>query len=520
MEVYNIETFSHYKISQTEDGLEVILYVNENTTEFSAELGTLSRKESNITNEAIHFIKRKLPLLKIKTCKIMAGGMLLSVLGIGALPTQKAAAAKNTVTQSQTNHLTYKVLDGDTLYSIAQQYNTTVDAIKQANRLSSNLLQIGQELIIPYGATSTPTYTREKTYTVVSGDTLYSIADRNGTTVDAIKQANNLNSNVLSIGQTLTIPSGGSTVPTQKNGTSYTVVSGDTLYSIADRYGTTVGAIKQDNNLTSNILNIGQTLSIPAGSGLAPTQKTGTSYTVVSGDTLYSIADRYGTTVDAIKQDNNLTSNILNIGQTLSIPAGGGLVPTQKTGTSYTVVSGDTLYSIADRNGTSVDAIKQANKLTSNNLSIGQTLTIPSSQTTVAPASPKFAAEHHSVVDQEELEWLAKMIYSEARGESLEGQIAVGAVIMNRVKSPLFPNTVKEVIFEKSYGYYQFTPAQNGAIHEADPGPQQMEAAKRAMNGEDPTNGALFFYNPDKTSSTYLRSLEVSTKIGNHVFAF
>lgn len=463
MEVYNIETFSHYKISQTEDGLEVILYVNENTTEFSAELGTLSRKESNITNEAIHFIKRKLPLLKIKTCKIMAGGMLLSVLGIGALPTQKAAAAKNTVTQSQTNHLTYKVLDGDTLYSIAQQYNTTVDAIKQANRLSSNLLQIGQELIIPYGATSTPTYTREKTYTVVSGDTLYSIADRNGTTVDAIKQANNLNSNVLSIGQTLTIPSGGSTVPTQKNGTSYTVVSGDTLYSIADRYGTTV---------------------------------------------------------DAIKQDNNLTSNILNIGQTLSIPAGGGLVPTQKRGTSYTVVSGDTLYSIADRNGTSVDAIKQANKLTSNNLSIGQTLTIPSSQTTVAPASPKFAAEHHSVVDQEELEWLAKMIYSEARGESLEGQIAVGAVIMNRVKSPLFPNTVKEVIFEKSYGYYQFTPAQNGAIHEADPGPQQMEAAKRAMNGEDPTNGALFFYNPDKTSSTYLRSLEVSTKIGNHVFAF
>src|SRR5690606_862529 len=162
-------------------------------------------------------------------------------------------------------------------------------------------------------------------------------ADRNGTTVDAIKQANNLNSNVLSIGQTLTIPSGGSTVPTQKNGTSYTVVSGDTLYSIADRYGTTVGAIKQDNNLTSNILNIGQTLSNPAGGTIVPTQITVRSYTVVSGNTLYSIADRYGTTVDAIKQDNNLTSNILNIGQTLSIPAGGGLVPTQKRGTSYTV---------------------------------------------------------------------------------------------------------------------------------------------------------------------------------------
>src|SRR5690606_18795454 len=302
--------------------------------------------------------------------------------------------------------------------------------------------------------------------------------------------------------------------PTQT--TTYRVVSSDTLYGIASRHGTTVDAIKSANNLSSNLLQIGQTLTISSGdetTAPAPTQNKTTTHYVVSGDTLYSIAKNHNTTVDAIKNANGLSSNILNIGQKLTIPTSGTATPAPTTEssnqTTYRVVSGDTLYSIATRYGTSVNALKQTNNLTSNVLTIGQNLTIPATGTSSS-----------AVINQEDVEWLAKMIWSEGRGEPLEGQIAVGAVIMNRVKSPLFPNTVKEVIFEKSYGYYQFTPAQNGAIHEADPGPQQMEAAKRAMNGEDPTNGALFFYNPDKTSSTYLRSLEVSTKIGNHVFAF
>ena len=104
-------------------------------------------------------------------------------------------------------------------------------------------------------------------------------------------------------------------MPEPEPGTiEYTVVSGDTLWSIANRFGTTVGEIKALNGLTSDLLLIGQVLKIPSGQG------TNISYTVVSGDTLWSIARRYGTTVDAIKRLNGLTGDEIRVGQTLLIP--------------------------------------------------------------------------------------------------------------------------------------------------------------------------------------------------------
>lgn len=104
-------------------------------------------------------------------------------------------------------------------------------------------------------------------------------------------------------------------MPEPEPGTiEYTVVSGDTLWSIANRFGTTVGEIKALNGLTSDLLLIGQVLKIPSKQG------TNISYTVVSGDTLWSIARRYGTTVDAIKRLNGLTGDEIRVGQTLLIP--------------------------------------------------------------------------------------------------------------------------------------------------------------------------------------------------------
>ena len=194
------------------------------------------------------------------------------------------------------------------MYKIANQYNLTVNELVNYNNLSSANLSIGQQLLIPVEE-ETDT---GNTYTVQSGDTLYKIADRFNTTVTAIMSLNNLKTSILSIGQVLKIPS--STEEQQPStGTSvdYIVKSGDSLYSIANKYGTTVTAIKSLNNLTSNNLSIGQRLKIPS---------TGTiTYVVKSGDNLYSIANKYNTTVNSIKQKNGLTSNSLSIGQVLLI---------------------------------------------------------------------------------------------------------------------------------------------------------------------------------------------------------
>lgn len=141
------------------------------------------------------------------------------------------------------------------------------------------------------------------TYKVVKGDTLYSIARRFNTSVDEIKKLNNLSSNTLSIGQVLKIPS--------NNVTTYTVVKGDTLYSIARKFNTSVNEIKRFNNLGTDTLSIGQILKIPSNNMI--------SYTVVKGDTLYSIARKFNTSVDEIKRLNNLSSNTLSIGQVLKI---------------------------------------------------------------------------------------------------------------------------------------------------------------------------------------------------------
>ena len=213
----------------------------------------------------------------------------------------------------------YKVVAGDTLYSIANKFNTSVDDIKKLNNLTTNSLKIGEILKIPTATQEEPPSTDNFiTYTVVKGDSLYSIAKKYNTTVDAIKDLNNLSSNLLNIGQTLKIPTSVTSEDTS-NYKTYTVVSGDSLYSIAKKYNTTVDAIKDLNNLSSNLLSIGQILKIPANNTTGSSSKYIT-YKVVSGDSLYSIAKKYNTTVNAIKDLNNLSSNLLSIGQTLKIP--------------------------------------------------------------------------------------------------------------------------------------------------------------------------------------------------------
>ena len=208
------------------------------------------------------------------------------------------------------------------------------------------------------------TTTDESVYTVKSGDSLWNIAKRYGVTVNELKSANNLTSNTLSIGQKLKIPK---TETDEVETSTYTVKAGDSLYAIARKYNTTVDALKSLNNLTTNTLQIGQKLKIP----MTDSEDSITNYimyTVKKGDNLYRIARSYGTTQQEIMNLNNLSSNLLSIGQTLRIPTNGQV--------TYTVKAGDNLYSIARAYGTTVDSLIRKNNLKSTTLKIGQILTI------------------------------------------------------------------------------------------------------------------------------------------------
>ena len=204
--------------------------------------------------------------------------------------------------------------------------------------------------------------TSGNTYTVKSGDSLWKIANQYGITVNELKTLNNLTSDNLSIGQVLKIPNQNNS---NTSSNTYTVKAGDSLWKIANQYGITVNELKSLNGLTSDNLSIGQVLKIPSQNNSNTSSNT---YTVKAGDSLWNIANKYGITVNELKSLNDLTSDNLSIGQTLKVPA---------SGNTYIVKSGDSLWSIANRYGTTVSELKTLNNLTSNSLMIGQVLNLP-----------------------------------------------------------------------------------------------------------------------------------------------
>lgn len=195
-------------------------------------------------------------------------------------------------------------------------------------------------------------------YIVKSGDTLWSIAKKYGISVNSIKEKNGLINSKLSIGQQLLIPIISNE---QSEPNTYVVKKGDTLYKLAREYDTTPEEIIKQNNLTNTILSIGQILNIPK-----KESNYENIYEVQKGDTLWSISKKYNISVDAIKKQNNLVDNILSIGGKLLIP----------NSNKYIVQKGDTLYSIAKKFETTVDKLKQINNITDDILSIGQLINI------------------------------------------------------------------------------------------------------------------------------------------------
>lgn len=170
----------------------------------------------------------------------------------------KAVAEYKGIPYTSKSSNTYIVKKGDTLWDIAKKYNTTIAKLKELNNLKSNTLQIGQ--ILKISGTTTPSNQDTEDnidyikYTVKSGDNLYSIANKYGTTVNKIKELNNLSSNIIKVNQVLKIPN---------NYITYVVKKGDTLWDIAKKYNTSVSTLKKLNNLTTTTLQINQKLMVP-----------------------------------------------------------------------------------------------------------------------------------------------------------------------------------------------------------------------------------------------------------------
>lgn len=273
----------------------------------------------------------------------------------------------------------HTVRAGETLTSIARQYNVSIEAILLRNGIiDPNRIRRGQTLLIPTGALTPP-----RTHTVKAGETLNDIAIRYNTTLDALRQANGLVAGgTLRVGQVLTLPAVGGPANYAR---TYQVDRGDTLRSIAERFGTTWQVLAYVNNITNpNVIQAGQVITIPAAGTTIPTPAPVVSAPVVSapvataapavtryvvrpGDTLNQIAERFGVTLQALNRANNITNvRALQPDTVLIIPprtqfGTGGPVTTPLTGATYTVQAGDTLFAVAARAGVDVYTLARLN---------------------------------------------------------------------------------------------------------------------------------------------------------------
>lgn len=235
-------------------------------------------------------------------------------------------------------------------------------------------------------------------------------------------------------------------------------------------------------------------LAIPVNAG---------NYTVVKGDSIFSISKTFNTNASKIKTDNNLSNDIIQPGQILKVPTA-----------DYTIKSGDTLYLIAKKTGVPLSSLRKANNKWDDSIFVDQKLILPIRDGQANIKASKPIVKYSSA----ELDLLARLINAEAASEPHQAMVAVGAVVVNRIHDSRFPNTISEVICQKDIKGYQFKPVENGLINK--PATTSSKAAAiEALNGVDPTNGALFFFDIRSTNK-WLLTKPVSLKIGKMVYAY
>jgi len=197
---------------------------------------------------------------------------------------------------------------------------------------------------------------------------------------------------------------------------------------------------------------------------------------------------------------NKLKKLVIAAGLTLSMSAFAFNAQTEAA-TTHKVQSGETYWKIASKYGVPVNTLMTANGAKNTMLYAGSSLVIPNSTITAA-----------------EKDLIARLVHAEAKGEPYAGKVAVATVILNRIDSADFPNTVNGVVYEKSNGYYAFTPVANGSINQSADADSKA-AVNEALAFRGQGSGSLFFYNPNTAVSQWIFSREVTVTIGNHRFA-
>ncbi len=295
---------------------------------------------------------------------------------------------------------------------------------------------------------------------------------------------------------------------------TYVVKPGDSLFSIAQRFQTTANAIANTNSLHNTTIYPGQALALPTKN--AGTQQN-SNYIVQPGDTLFLIGQKYGVSYSQLQQANGLSTSEIYPGQSLVIPRSGvgsqpegqAQVQTQvrpANNGNYVVQPGDTLYLISRRYGITVARLQALNGLTGAEIYVGQNLKVPSQEATTQASRGNFSWR--------DIELIARVVTGEARGECYEGQVAVAAVILNRLESSSFPTTIAGVIYQP----LAFTAVADGQINLPCTS-SARKAVTDAVNGWDPTSGALYYWNPVTATSKWIWSRPITSRIGNHVFA-
>lgn len=309
------------------------------------------------------------------------------------------------------------------------------------------------------------------------------------------KKVNNVNDNALENTTTGTL--------------KIVVQCGESLWSLAKKYHTTVDEIAKLNRVKSpNQIREGESLWVPNGETAQTTEDPVTiDVKDYSGEVVKTASGEVYNTVTTAWWVNILRSIPAFAAvykQGLSASRSSDPQPSQpesKIQTYEIIVNEDTQF------------IEKSSKSTSGDIDDAQKL-VAQKTVPIETESQVLSKGLGRLVSKEDVELLSRVIYGEARGEDFEGQVAVGAVVLNRLKDPRFPKSIRAIIYQSG----AFTAVKDRQIH-LDPDDEAYKAAEAALSGVDPTNGAIFYFNPRIATDRWIKSRTVIKRIGNHTFS-